>query len=124
MVTNRADAVDSVDSLTAFRVGSAFGGVASPLLGAARVVRIARSSWMADATVGLSVLAVRVSSARWLAHRRDDGRDAEQVRLSDEKRQTDALVGGFVAFGSYAASDSFAALLTASGDADLGILTR
>lgn len=79
---------------------------------------------MADASVGLSVLTVRVASARRLADGRNDGRDTEKVRFSDEKRQTDALVGGFVAFGSDAAGDAFAALFAPSGDADLRLLTR
>lgn len=121
--TNWADAVDPVDSLTAFSVGSAFGDVASSLLGAAGLVRVTGSARMTDATVGLSVFAVSVATARRRADGRNDGRHAEQVRFADEKRKADALVGGLVALGAHSASDALAALLTASGDADLRLLT-
>jgi hypothetical protein len=72
----------------------------------------------------LAVLAVGIAAAGRLADGRNDGRHAEEIRFADEVRQTDALVGGFVATGSHSASDAFAALLTASRDADLGLLTR
>jgi hypothetical protein len=63
-------------------------------------------------------------AAGWLADGRNDGWHAQEIGFADKVRQADALVGGFVATGSYAASDAFAALLTASRDAELGLLTR
>lgn len=58
MVTNRADAIDSVESLSTFGVDSALGRVASFLLSAAGFVRIARSSRITNTPVGLSIFAV------------------------------------------------------------------
>lgn len=124
LITNWADAVDTVDSLTTFGVDSAFGGVARLLLGTARLVRIARCTGIANAAIGLAVFAVRVASAGWLTHGWNDGRNAQEIRFADEVRQTDALIGGFVATSSNTASDSFTALLTTSRDADLRLLTR
>lgn len=124
LIANWANAVDTVDSLATFGVEAAFGGVAALLLGTARLVRIARCSGIANAAVGLAVFAVGVLAAGWLADGRNDGRYAEEIGFADKVRQADALVGGFVATGSYAASDAFAALLTASRDADLRLLTR
>lgn len=124
LVTNWADTIDSIDSLTTFRIDTAFGCVTGLLLSAARFVRIARRTGVANAPIRLAVFAVRVATARWLTDRRDDWRNAEQIRFADEIGQTDALVGGLVATSSNSARDAFAALLAASGNADLRVLTR
>jgi hypothetical protein len=110
--------------LSTFGVDSAFSGVAGLLLGTARLVRIARCAGIANTSVRLAVLAVRVAAAGWLTNGWNDWRNAEEIRFADKVRQTYALVGGFVATSSNTASDAFTALLTASRDADLRLLTR
>ena len=59
-----------------------------------------------------------------MADGRHDGWNAQQFRLTDEERQTDALVGGFVATRAHTAGDPFAALLAASRNAHLRLLAR
>jgi len=110
--------------LLAFRIDSALGDVTGPLLSTARLVRVAGCARIAGATVGQSVLAVSVLAARWQADGRHYGRNAQQIRFADEKGQADALVGGFVATGSHAAGDIFAAFLATTGHANLRFLAR
>lgn len=124
LVTNWADAIDSIDSLTAFRIDTAFGCVTGLFLSTARLVRIAGCTRIANTSIRLTVFAVRITTARWLADWRNNWRNAEQIRFADEIRQTDALVGDLIATGSHSARNAFAALLTASGNADLRVLTR
>lgn len=91
-------------------------------LHSARFVWISRCRWIADATIGLPVLAVSAGTTRWLADGRDDRRNAKKIRLTDKIRKTDASVGGLVATSTDAASDAFASLFTAARDADLRLL--
>ena len=119
-----AGTVDSVDSLAALSTDAAFSGIAAVVafLHSARFVRISRCGWIADATVGLSVLAVSAGAARRLTDGRHDRRNAEQVRLTDKVRKTDASVGSLVATSADTTGDAFASFLTATRDANLRLL--
>lgn len=122
MVSDGADAVNTVRSVAALGVDAALGGVAGAGLGSARLVRIARHAGLAHAPVRLAVLAVSVATARWLADGRNNGWNAEQIGVTDEVGQADAEVGGLVAPGAHSARDALATLLAATRHADLRLL--
>ena len=122
MESDRADAIDAIRSVAALGVFAALCGVAGSLLDTARLVRIAGTAHIADASVGLAVLAVSATGAGRFADGRNNRRNAEEIRIADKVGQADALVGGLVATGAHAASDAFAALLAAAGHADLRFL--